>query len=384
MSPPRLLILADDLTGAADTAGQFAAAGLATLVCFSPAAATSAEVLSLSTHSRHLSPKDAAQAQRRALAGLGGIGTWIYKKIDSTLRGQPAVELWAVMDTLGIERALVAPAFPSQGRTTVGGRQLVEGQPLEQTAFGGNSDLLQVFAAAGPLVGHLDLEAVRGEGLAELLTAEGIHVADAAGDEDLRSLARAAAAAGVRLLCGSAGLARALRESGLLGEGMGSPALSAAPAGPALVVAGSRHSRTAEQVLELGSTGALVLGLGERVVEQAAAVLGEGRNVVLGTMGLAPGDPEEVAACLARTTGEILCRSRAGGLVLTGGDIALAVCAVLGGTGLWLRGEVEAGIPWGLLSGGAWEGMRVVTKAGGFGGDRSLVGAVELLKAGIS
>ena len=53
------------------------------------------------------------------------------------------------MDTLGERGALVAPAFPAQGRTTVGGRQCVNGVPIERTAFGqdgATSDLGALFA----------------------------------------------------------------------------------------------------------------------------------------------------------------------------------------------------------------------------------------------
>ncbi|MBI2504850.1 MAG: four-carbon acid sugar kinase family protein [Candidatus Latescibacteria bacterium] len=384
MKAPQLLILADDLTGAADTAGYFARAGLQTLVRFAPGKGAPAEVLALSTHSRHLSPDEAAQAQHRALAELGEVGgaEWIYKKVDSTLRGHPAAELQAIMVALGSTRALIAPAFPQQGRTTVEGRQLVEGQPLEQTSFGGNSDLLDLFAQAEYPVWHLGLDTVRrgGEELGSALTAEGLYVGDAQGEEDLRCLVQGAAEAGIRLLCGSAGLARALQERALLHSVLPAPALPEWDAGPVLVVAGSRHPLTLRQVQALGQAGALILGLGSASCEQAQRALGDGRDVVLHSAGLESGDPETVASGLALMAREIISASPVGGLVLTGGDIALAVCAALESTGMWLHGEVEPGIPWGTLADGPWAGLRVVTKAGGFGSEGSLVQAVQLLR----
>ena len=65
------------------------------------------------------------------------------------------------------------------------------------------------------------------------------------------------------------------------------------------------------------------------------------------------------------------------GLLLTGGETARAVCQTLGCTRLWLGGEVEPGIPWSRMVDGRLPGMRVVTKAGGFGGEESLVRALR-------
>lgn len=374
MIPPQLLILADDLTGAADTAGYFARSGFRTLVRFAPGRAPAAEVLALATHSRHLPPGEAGQAQVHALEEVGeraDLG-WVYKKIDSTLRGNPVAELQAILGALGCDRALVAPAFPPQGRTTVGGRQLVEGLPLEQTAFGGCSDLLHLFAGLGPPVRHLGLAAVRDEGLALRLRGPGIWVGDAQSEQDLACLARASAAAGLRLWCGSAGLARALREGMSPAAGpQEAPAIQAS--GPVLVVAGSRHPFTLGQVQALGQAGGLVLGLEGAAGGRAEEALAAGRVVVLTSAGLETGDPEAVAAALASWARRVLGCGKAGGLALTGGDTALAVCAALGSTGLWLHGEVEPGIPWGVLADGPWAGLPVATKAGGFGGGASLV-----------
>jgi len=141
MTVPQVVVIADDLTGAADTGVAFARAGLTTLVYLQPGPFVPADVLVLSTHSRHLTRSEAAglagQAAERTRRVSPGRGpAWIYKKVDSTMRGHPGAELAAVMGALGVDRALVAPAFPEQGRTTVNGRQLVGGRPLDATPFG--------------------------------------------------------------------------------------------------------------------------------------------------------------------------------------------------------------------------------------------------------
>jgi len=79
-----------------------------------------------------------------------------------------------------------------------------------------------------------------------------------------------------------------------------------------------------------------------------------------------------VAAQLGRVARAAANDGRVKGLVLTGGDIAAAVCSALAASSLWLRGEVQPGIAWGMLLDGALPGLPVVTKAGGFGADDAL------------
>ena len=131
---PQLVIVADDLTGAADTGACFASAGLSTVIRLSGTTVPTADVVAVSTESRELDATAAAEAIRSAVMGLvGGQGDaeprWIYKKIDSALRGHPREELLATMEAISATRTLVAPAFPAEGRTTVGGRQYIDGVP---------------------------------------------------------------------------------------------------------------------------------------------------------------------------------------------------------------------------------------------------------------
>jgi uncharacterized protein YgbK (DUF1537 family) len=67
------------------------------------------------------------------------------------------------------------------------------------------------------------------------------------------------------------------------------------------------------------------------------------------------------------------------GLVLTGGDVAAAVCTALGATGIWLGGEISSGIPWGLLEGGGLHATPIATKAGSFGDDHALLSCIDYL-----
>src|SRR5215210_6468410 len=215
---PQLVIVADDLTGAADTGACFASAGFATVIPPSGTTIPNADVIVISTESRDLDRTAAAEAVRSALmttsAGAGDAAPqWIYKKIDSALRGHPREELFAAMEATGARRAVVAPAFPAEERTTVGGRQHIDGIPVESSGIAGAgavSDLVALFETdQGPPVSLLDLATLRGQpdALRRLLhdDSNGIVVADAETDDDLTTLARAVAGGRLPLFCGSAG-----------------------------------------------------------------------------------------------------------------------------------------------------------------------------------
>jgi uncharacterized protein YgbK (DUF1537 family) len=408
---PQILIIADDLTGAADTGAAFAKAGWSTLVLLdSDARLPEADVLVVSTESRDLAREEATarvrQAVRRTLErSVGDIPT-VYKKIDSTLRGHPGAELGAVMGALDLPGALVAPAFPAQGRTTRGGRGLVDGVPVEDTPFGREvacSDLLALFGTER----LIDLNRVRRgpDAICQALDAapSGVVVADAETDADLAAVARAALRSGPRLWCGSAGLARALaelfqcqssRRIDTSGDQSPDVSIRAEPSTPientpsrtpgsVLVVAGSGHPRTARQVEVARGWGAAVIqttvGAVEGATQQAARRLADGEHVIL-TPAEAPAfDGQAVAEALGTTTQGLVAEGHVGGLVLTGGETAAAICAALGASALWLRGETQPGIAWGVLLGGVLPGLPVVTKAGGFGADEALAVAIGRL-----
>ncbi len=229
-----LAIVADDLTGAADTSACFADAGWRTVIPFTTVAPGDVDVLALSTESRDLAGFEAAEAVHRAILSMAANAPprWLYKKVDSALRGHPCEELLASMNALGARRALVAPALPAEGRTTRGGRQFINGLPLQASAFGSQSapaSVLDIFANDRDLpVIHLPLGLVRQhpDAVSEWLTADedGILVADAETDDDLDVLAwpprtpvcrccaaRLASPGGWRWLCPRAG-ARAYRR----------------------------------------------------------------------------------------------------------------------------------------------------------------------------
>ncbi|MCU0519243.1 MAG: four-carbon acid sugar kinase family protein, partial [Anaerolineae bacterium] len=390
MMTTSVVVIADDLTGAADSAAAFARQGFRTMVLWEGTPLPEADVLVFTTESRHGSVEEAIRrvdeaARRFTTAPNIREQAWIYKKVDSTLRGHPGPELAALMAGLGAPRVLVAPAFPAQGRVTRNGTQYVHGIPLAESAFGREvrtSSVSERFAVgfARGAVHRLMLTTIR-KGVAAvaavLASTEGIVVADAETDADLDNLTAGAHLSNTRLLCGSAGLAGALTRTLTTHAGK-----AAQPAQQPkrrwvgesmLVVAASRHPQTVRQVETAEASGIAVIRPGlawflerngstlplpgtgtspspprdgarrEARTEQEALLadctrhLGH-ESLIITSQGLPelPGRGADIVAYLAEIVHELITRTPPAGLVLTGGDIAMGVGRALGAEALRL------------------------------------------------
>ena len=119
----KLLVIADDLTGANEVAVQFAKKNIATLVVLDwreewIVGSDEFQVVAVNTDSRHVSVSEAQQRLSTVLkAAISWQIPYIYKKIDSTLRGNVAAELDMMRTSLGEEKSMLIPANPSMGRT---------------------------------------------------------------------------------------------------------------------------------------------------------------------------------------------------------------------------------------------------------------------------
>ncbi len=417
-----LALIADDLTGASDAAVQFASRGLATRVLFdltAPRQAEGVEALAVDTDSRAL-PGDEAVARVRRIAGhvAAARPAHVYKKIDSTLRGNLGAELDAIMDVFGFRLAVVAPAFPALGRTTRAGVHYLRGTPVHLTEIGHDphapvheSNLLHRLAEGSHRTpGLVPLELVeRGSAAirerADALVREGVSllVCDAERDADLRAIAAAFVGRGDLVWVGSAGLAEVLPAALDLPSRAPDSARSETADGPVLIVAGSLSEVTRRQVAALEASGcaatveldpSAIVGPAtahEPELARARRALGVALRAgdALLTVGsdrasLPDAGAGEIAARIAEALGAVAAESArayaVGGLVLTGGETARSVCRQLGVTGVELLAEVEPGVPLGRLVGVAVPSLPTVTKAGAFGSDQTLVRALHYLK----
>jgi uncharacterized protein YgbK (DUF1537 family) len=391
----RVAVIADDLTGAADTGVQLARAGYRTAVIFrgEEVPTDGLDAVSLDTDSRTRPAGFAAKRVLEAARAIRGVRV-VYKKLDSTLRGNVAVELSAALAATRRSRVVVAPAFPGAGRKTVDGVQLVHGVPVHETEMrndprtpvreGHVPTLLADSFSSVATLGALDL--ADPEKVRRTLEANECVVADAERDADLEVLVRAVPDPSDLLWAGSAGLALAL--GGVYpGPRAGEPLASPAPARKVLVVIGSLSGVSREQlrrlVEEYGDVAAPVhadrRGAVEQAAETARRALSGGTCAVAHSPGERgePGTGGPVVRSLAEVAARLSGQGLFDALVMTGGSTAVRVALRLGASGIRLRGEVETGVPWGTLIGP--NPYRVVTKAGGFGRPDTLVGVVRSL-----
>jgi uncharacterized protein YgbK (DUF1537 family) len=166
-----------------------------------------------------------------------------------------------------------------------------------------------------------------------------------------------------------------------------------------LVVVGTRNQVAANQLLKArDELGLPVLNLEvERLGQEndisraAGSLLAEADRLLRPGKGLAisstfsqyaPALKQSIPAIMAAVVADILSSRKLAGLFLSGGDIAVEVCRRLSVSAIRVHGEVEPGVPAGELIGGQGEGMRVVTKAGGFGTEEALVKSLSYLEKG--
>jgi uncharacterized protein YgbK (DUF1537 family) len=391
-----LVIVADDLTGAADSAAPLARRGRTSVVLDAEGEWPSDDVLAVDTDSRHCEAGVGAERVAAVTRRAHRLGAQIVKKIDSTLRGNIVAELRALAGVLADEgeRTLmvVAPAFPALSRTTREGAVHVEGRRL--AARGGDGDLVALLERGGLRTGRLDAHADE-YALAGLLdeahrAGRGAVVVDAETDVHLATVVGAAHLATVPVvLVGSGGLTRPL--AGAAGPGDAAGAGHAAGPGhaadmrrsrggagaPTLVVVGSYAGASRLQRSRLVDAGAVPVTLGddpERTAKDLRAALRSGL-AVLSPDPEAPVDRDDaprVARALASTVVAVL--GDVDTLVATGGETARAVLTAAGVSRLVVTGELEPGIVMGRVP---ELDLDVVTKAGSFGDADALLRCVR-------
>jgi len=403
-------IVADDLTGAMDSSGYFAGMGFSTVVILDPGFPSDADVVVITTNSRAEDPNIARERVKQAVRSLAG--RVVYKKIDSTLRGNIGAELEAAMAEMACEKAVVAPAFPAVGRTTVAGALLVNGVPVAETQFA-NDPILPVKESHIPSlleqstrhqVGCISVEDIDAgpESLYRRISEmpQDIVVCDVTGQSHLTGIAQTAALAGGHwLLCGSGGLARELHLLLIRVTKASRAKPTSLSSGPALVVVGTRNQVAANQLLKArDELGLPILNLEFEhlnqeevlsrkvgsILAEADRLLGQGKGLALSSTfsRYAPALKHTIPALIAEVVAGILAGRKFAGLFLSGGDIAVEVCRRLQVSAIQVHGEVEPGVPAGELVGGQGQGMRVVTKAGGFGTEEALVKSISYLERG--
>lgn len=405
-----LLIVADDLSGAADCASACRHHGLSASVSLNPLVIPNSQnnagekrVLAVDAHSRNLRPDQAADLHCRILKHHLTKTTALYKKVDSTFRGNIGAEIAATVALAGM--AILAPAFPATGRSTIDGQQWVHGTELSKTQIwrndgqSGTADIAQMMQAEGLRVVKIPLSEIRDPTtplqdrfLACAQAGVDVLVCDAEQAYDLERIARSSINLPAHYFwAGSAGLmeyvAQALKQEHNAAQ-ITLPAVN----GRVLTIAGSMSTICAEQVRQLNKqrdiqlvtapAGTLTAGESHAhwpaLCHSLTAALERGDAII--------GIPDDNR--VERAAGAALCLAlgrlvapqvaRLGAIVATGGETARAVFDAVKITALHLAGDVEEGVPISLATGALT--LPVITKAGAFGNAQTLVRCYDTLR----
>lgn len=422
----RIGMIADDLTGANDSGVQLSQYGLKTEVRFNLANDNTSTLGSivLDTDSRSLEKTDAYHRVRKAASFLKRNNfNIIYKKVDSTLRGNLGAEIDAIYDEFKPDFVIIAPGYPKNGRKIVDGHLYLNGLLINQTEIA-KDPTSPVYQSYIPHIiqqqskrdiGVFNREQIRAgykviKKKMDTFYKKGIPflLFDSETEKDLLTIATSVYQSNYNVIwLGSAGLANYLPDVYNI-SGKKTSLNIKRENKPILLVVGSVSSVTRKQLryllnfenvvgVELNSLE--VIKRPEEEIESAlkkvTEVYRKNKHIAIfptgsqkavketqllgGKMGFSKKDvSNKIARNLGVLTNKILNKLSFQGLILTGGDTAKQVCMNIGADGIELIDEIETGVPIGKLIGR--HPLYVVTKAGAFGKEDTFIQSMKFLQ----
>ena len=425
-------IIADDLTGANDTALQFHLKGANTQILLSeeiePLNIKGTQTWAISTETRNIDPELAYdKVCKTAKMFMDKISPdFIYKKIDSTIRGNIAVEVMGILSVSDYEASIIVPAFPAEKRTTVGGYHMLKGVPIERTemAMDPHSPIIeshvptllknQLSDEFQDMVGLIELKTVmKGAGpilqrINELVE-EGkkLIVADAVSTVDIEQIALAIKKSDNKLLpTGTAALAQALSEFWITDTEENEHIIKTFPSLPKFIVSGSATQITANQIEKLENSDefdniltisldlkTVMSGVQDELVDRIVYNLNFDNTVLVHTAKLIKdfdGFSDDslkaelskanladfITDFLAELTKRVLDKKEAL-LITLGGETSYKCCKSVGAYQLQLVDEVAPAIALSLDHNAQW----IVTKSGNLGGSNTLIDILKYFES---
>lgn len=380
----KLLIIADDATGALDSAAQFARQGFSTkfILCPQEIEGDDTQVISLSTESRHMSPQAAYDTVYRIAHHAWQLGIRrIYKKTDSALRGCIGAELQAVLDASGLRQLPFLPAYPRIGRITVQNIHYCDGVPVSQSSVGRDPFDPVPLSDVTALLSMQTHVPVVPEGS----NARGILLVNATEQKKLSATAQLLLKKDCWIAAGSAGLAEELALH-MSGSHLRPPVPVQKPA---LFIFGSLHARSAAQAAALANY-LPIFRVPQSSIDAAhcgndiAMALQQHRGAILlssipGDNHIAPSTRAQVAALIGEAVRQTLLHGIIPTLMISGGDTLFSVLHSLRISHLSIIDEWEKCI---VLSQADTPAGRIAvfSKAGSFGDDQTVLRLWHTLK----
>jgi D-threonate/D-erythronate kinase len=414
----KFIVIADDFTGSNDCGAQLKN------YCLSTATILNKEYLNdiygydavvIDSETRSMSKTDSYNKITEIALSIKDYmqDSFIYKKIDSTLRGHIGAEIKALNDVLNPDMIVFAPAYPENKRTTLHGIQHLNGIPIDKTELARDpknpittADIREILKVdTGIDFIHIDIESIRNDEVLRILQDSGCRYVsfDAETNSDLETITKQVISLNKTVLwVGSAGLTSMLINY-IRPEGRKYK--------PVLAVVGSINSTSAMQAqraLMDNNIKSLIINIEKAILNPEeekrillkeifkqidesrdiliASALDSGQIIAASTLGVKLGlslseISVKIGDFIGETVNEVLKQRQISGLFLTGGDTAINVIRRLSAKGSAVIEEIEAGVPFVTLLGGPYEGLRMITKAGGFGSEYTIVNAVNYLRS---
>lgn len=419
-------IVADDLTGANDTALQFKLNGADTNILLhrdiEPVVAECQQAWAISTESRNIPTEEAFEKVKDATQFLVEKikPDFFYKKIDSTVRGNIAVEVLSMLEVLQWDAAIIMPAFPQEGRITVGGYHMLKGVPIERSEMARDPHspiyeshlptLLkqQLGENLENLVDSIELKTIM-DGAGPILqkinqlVENGIKiiVADSVSTVDIEQIVLAMGKSNYKILpVGTAAAGKVLSNEWFKQDPENNVLSVKLPKLPKFIVSGSATNITANQIDKFEQSpdfeeNSLIIELDmntvlqdvqEDMIERVCSNLTSSNIVMIHTSKLLKnfdgfsddtmnadltksGLASAVTDYLAKLTREVLARKQAV-LITLGGETSYKCCDAINANQLKLIDEVLPAI---ALSKNANSNQWIVTKSGNLGGVNTLI-----------
>lgn len=406
----KMIVIADDFTGSNDTGVQMANKGAKVTVALTKVL-LNCDIPVINTDSRALDAETAGKIVTQAVIDYIDPDTKIiFKKIDSTFRGNVGIEVKSAADAFDADLVVVASAIPKAGRTTIQGRVYVNSVDLVDTEFASDpktpvesSTIAEILGATANLAyTNVTLETLRDTDVSAIfaqmdaLPRKQVVIFDSETDDDLAKVAKVLAMVNKRMvLVGAAGIASHLCTDMFMTTKK-----------PMLIIAGSLSEVTQNQVVYCEGKGIKVIDVEPKFIiesrsdylstciNQVAECLSAGQDTIvrtsrsqedrvnaaryasdIGITGIELGDL--VSNFLGEFSQEVIRQDLISSALFTGGDIATGVAIKMGISGYQIEGEIEPCIPYGKFVG---HDISVATKAGGFGKENSIANIIQFFK----
>ena len=345
------VVIADDITGAAELAGIALRHDLRVLLSHEVSQSTGFDVLCLYTNTRSLQKDEAVARMKAVTKKVGDLSpSLLYKKTDSVLRGHVLAEMEEQMKVLGLEKALLVPANPLLGRTMKHGKYYLHDQLIHETGFSSDPDFPIRSSKIEDMLGaeNMAVQVVKKNG--EL--SDGISVGEAVSMKDVESWARYQSEP--VLLAGAASFFSSLLKVNYpLNKKAGEVKLST----PMLLVSGTTYQKNVDRRKELQhlisympaklfSKNAVDEKLMQKWADETLGILSTYGNgiVAIGEQADVKADPKLLTEKLSKVVNRILDLTEIKELLIEGGSTAFSIIRELGLSSFVPTEEISQGV----------------------------------------